>query len=69
VPAPPRRDPIDVPTSGDLHDPLQHEELVHELREARSSRLAEFLHEDRIHPEELGDQPSDDARRPATPPS
>jgi hypothetical protein len=52
-----------------LRERLRREERVQDLREARSSRLADLLHEDRIHPEELGDQPSDDARRPATPPS
>jgi hypothetical protein len=53
-----------VPTDTDLHEQHRHEERVRELKEARSARLAERLHEDRIHPEELGDQPSDDATRP-----
>ena len=68
MPEPPRRNPLDVPTDEDLHEQLRREERLRDLREARSARLAELLHEDRIHPEELGDQPSDDARRPPTPP-
>jgi hypothetical protein len=47
-----------------LHELHRHEEKIRELRERRSAKLAELLHEDRIHPEDLGDQPSDDASRP-----
>ena len=51
------------PTEADLHDPLAAQESAADAAEGASADAAATHHEERIHPEELGDQPSDDAPR------
>ena len=51
---------IDVTERG-LHDPLQVEQERKDRADARSSRLAGLVREDRIHPEEIENLPRFDA--------